>query len=162
MRQSLLRHAGQTDDAAGGLFPHSDVMGPEPAWRLLTFEEIQRELTLMNEMMAAGEFRGRKATLKTGKPKTGESKSGEQNAGEQTEWWPAGWVPIAGNGGGDLACLDLSPGGAGRVVQFGHASAKRVVFAPSFAAWLATLADGLEAGRYQFDPDDGLVEADED
>jgi cell wall assembly regulator SMI1 len=147
-RESLHLHGGQSDDAESGLFPYSSSLGTAPAWRLLSIEEIGERREQMNELVEIGEFAGRKGNLP---------------AGEQTEWWPAAWLPIADDGGGDFACLDLSPAGAGRVVQFCHDSPKRKVFAPSFGAWLATLADELEAGKYHFDPDDwGLQEIEED
>lgn len=147
-RNSLRRHEGQTEDAESGLFPYSNVLGPAPAWRLMDFAYIEQRWQEMNELVKIGEFAGRKASLPSG---------------EQTDWWPAGWLPVADDGGGDFACLDLSAAGAGRVVQFCHDSPKRRIFAPSFGAWLATLADDLEAGKYHFDPDDwGLQEIEED
>jgi len=122
-------------------------LGSLTAWRLLTLAEIERSRAQMNALVQAGRFAGGKATLPSC---------------EQTDWWPAGWVPIADNSGGDFACLDMTgtnTGGLGRVVQFRHDSPKRKVFAPSFGQWLDTLADELEAGRYHFDPGDfGLVE----
>lgn len=147
-RESLRLHEGQSDDAESGLFPYSNSLGPAPAWRLLTLAEIGRRRAQMNELVEIGEFGGRKASLPSG---------------EQTEWWPSAWLPIADDGGGDFACLDLSADGAGRVVQFRHDSPTRKVFAPSFGAWLAALADELEAGKYHFDPDEwGLQELEED
>ena len=147
-RESLLLHEGQSDDAESGLFPYSNSLGPAPAWRLLSLAEVEERRNQMNELVGIGEFAGRKASFPSG---------------EQTEWWPAGWLPIADDGGGDFACLDLSPADAGRVVQFRHDSPKRKIFAPSFGTWLATLADDLEAGKYHFDPDDwGLQEIQED
>lgn len=148
-RDSLCRHEGQADDDAGGLFPYSNSVGPAPAWRLMPLAQIEWVRAQLNGLVEVGQFAGRKADLA---------------AGEQTDWWPAGWVPIADDGGGDHACLDLSGGSdAARVVQFRHDSPRRKVFAPSFGAWLKTLADELEAGRYHFDPDEwGLVEPEED
>jgi cell wall assembly regulator SMI1 len=147
-RESLRRHEGQTEDIESGLFPHSNSLGPAPAWRLMDFAYVERRWREMNELAKSGEFAGCKARL---------------TSGEETEVWPAGWIPIADDGGGDFACLDLSSAGAGRVVQFCHDSSVRRVFAPSFGAWLATLAADLEAGKYHFDPDDwGLQEVEED
>jgi hypothetical protein len=34
--------------------------------------------------------------------------------------------------------------------------------APSYAAWLEQLAEGLEAGRYVLDEEEGIIQAPED
>jgi cell wall assembly regulator SMI1 len=77
----------------------------------------------------------------------------------RTEWWHPGWVPITNNLGGDHLCIDLAPtegGTLGQVIWWIHDDDHREVVAPSFNAWLRQMADGLEAGRYEFD-DDGLL-----
>ena len=61
-------------------------------------------------------------------------------------------MPVAGNGCGDLICLDLDPpagGAVGQVIEFLHADEDRTVLAPSLGAWLEGFAAGLEAGEYR-------------
>ena len=68
------------------------------------------------------------------------------------DWWNPRWVPVAGNGCGDLICLDLDPppgGAVGQVIEFLHAAEDRTVLAPSLGAWLEGFAAGLEAGEYR-------------
>jgi len=145
---SVARHNGQAEEAESGLFPHTDVLGPEPAWRLLSLAEIKSFWKLMKELVDAGEFAGRPST---------------PPAGVRSDWWCPGWVPVADNGGGDAVCLDLSPAEGGRVGQvllFAHDAPDRPLLAESFGAWLTRLAENLEAGRYVYDSDEGLIEPD--
>jgi cell wall assembly regulator SMI1 len=143
---SVARHNGQSEEAESGLFPHSDVLGPEPAWRLLSLAEIQSAWVLMKGLIESGEFAGRPST---------------PPAGVCSDWWHPGWVPVAQNGGGDLVCLDTAPaegGHAGQVLLFSHDDAVRPILAPSFDVWLTRLAEGMESGRYVYDPVEGLIE----
>jgi cell wall assembly regulator SMI1 len=67
-------------------------------------------------------------------------------------WWDDAWFPFADNGRGDHLSLDLHPadGGAhGQVIEYRHDNENRHVRAPSFAAWLASIADDLEADRFE-------------
>ena len=75
------------------------------------------------------------------------------------ERWNPNWLAVATNGGGDYQAVDLSPDGrtAGRVIEVSHETGTVTVLAPSWAARLADLADGLEAKRYKYDADDGIV-----
>lgn len=147
---SVGRHNGQSEEAESGLFPHSDVLGPEPAWRLMSLAEVESFWKQMQELVVGGEF----ADL-----------SSDPAPGVRSDWWCPGWVPFADNGGGDAVCLDTAPaegGRAGQVILFSHDAAARPVLAESFAPWLTRLADGLESGRYVYDPDEGLIEPDAD
>lgn len=66
-------------------------------------------------------------------------------------WWSPTWVPIAGDGTGDLLCLDRRPpagGVPGQVVQYLHDFGRRSVVFASVEAWLREVADDLEAGVY--------------
>lgn len=145
---SVARHNGQSDDAESGLFPHSDdVLGPEPAWRLLSLKEIKSFWGMMKELAEAGDFVGQTT---------------DPGPGVRSDWWCSGWVPFADNGGGDAICLDMTPatgGRTGQVILFLHAGPDRPVLAGSFEELLTRLADGLESGRYVCDPDEGLIEA---
>ncbi len=67
--------------------------------------------------------------------------------------------PVTDNSGNHaLIDLDPAPGGAvGQVVGFDHEAGPTGVLAPSFAAWLAALAAGLEAGYYLYYLGDNTV-----
>jgi cell wall assembly regulator SMI1 len=72
--------------------------------------------------------------------------------GIQNAWWHLGWIPFASNGGGDSICLDLAPtheGTVGQVITMNHETSERELLAPSFAQWLARLADLIEDGEAQ-------------
>lgn len=75
------------------------------------------------------------------------------------ERWNPHWLPLATNGGGDVQAVDLSPDGAtaGHVIEVNHETGVVTVLAASWAARLADLADGLEANRYRYDADDGII-----
>src|SRR5262245_32923021 len=69
------------------------------------------------------------------------------------DWWHARWVPLTHDGAGNHYCLDLNPGPkgrAGQIIQMWHDDPERPVVAPSYRAWLAALADALEAGAYVY------------
>jgi cell wall assembly regulator SMI1 len=79
--------------------------------------------------------------------------------GVQPVWWCRGWYPYSDYGNCDHLCLDLEPtaqGIFGQVIAFRHDHETREVIAPSFAAWLADQAEGLETGGIvAVDYDDG-------
>jgi WD40 repeat protein/cell wall assembly regulator SMI1 len=70
----------------------------------------------------------------------------------QPSHWLPKWIPFAWGGyGGEYACLDLDPspqGHRGQVVLRMHESEPARLLAPSFEAWLATIASDLAAGKY--------------
>jgi hypothetical protein len=45
----------------------------------------------------------------------------------------------------------------GAVNEFSHETGEAIELAPSWAAWLAELAAGLEARRFKFDDGSGIV-----
>jgi cell wall assembly regulator SMI1 len=138
-KTSLALHDGQDDRAPSGLFPYSTILGPAPAWRLLSVEEIDREWQMLAELSDGGDFKGNKASPATG---------------VRPDWWNKGWLPIAGDGGGDSVCIDLSPatgGSIGQIIIFHHDDGDRPVLASSFESWLTELAGNLEAGRYRYE-----------
>lgn len=145
--ESLARFEGQKEDAEHGLFPIADkFLGAMPACQLFSIVEIDREWSMLKGLLDDGEFAG--------------SQSRPQS-GVRDDWWNPGWVPIAGNGGGDSFCLDMAPdegGSVGQVIYFFHDMKNRPLIAPSFSAWLEELAGGLESGRYVFDEDNGIIE----
>jgi cell wall assembly regulator SMI1 len=66
--------------------------------------------------------------------------------------WNAAWVPIAEDLGGNYLAIDLDPGRGGtmgQVIDCQHDPPSYGHHAPGFRAFLARLADDLEAGRYQ-------------
>jgi cell wall assembly regulator SMI1 len=78
----------------------------------------------------------------------------------RTEWWHPAWIPLTGEPGGDHLCLDLAPaqgGCVGQIILWVHDDSLRQIVAPTFSAWFAQLADGLEAGVYKLDRHGVLV-----
>lgn len=74
-------------------------------------------------------------------------------------YWDALRIPLTDNCG-DGAMLDLAPaagGHAGQIIEFDHEAGPKGVFAPSFSAWLALLADELEQGKHVYIEDAGCV-----
>ncbi len=146
--ESLGIHDGQRSSAEHGLFPMNEPgLGPGPSCRLLPVTEIASEWAMMKELLDGGEFTRGKT---------------RPDKGICRDWWHAGWVPVAENGGGDYYCLDLAPakgGVSGQVIVFFHDMSERPLIARSFGAWLAELAAGLEAGRVSFSEEDGLIES---
>ena len=68
-------------------------------------------------------------------------------------WWSRDWIPLMTNGAGDYFCLDLNPapgGMAGQIIAYFHDESFRSHVAPSLAALLRTVADGLEDRRFTF------------
>jgi cell wall assembly regulator SMI1 len=149
--QSVQVHDGQKTNAEHGLFPGGQwELGPLPSCQLLTLAEIGTEWAMMKELFDDGNFAGQKS---------------EPARGIRDDWWNPGWIPIAGNGGGDYFCLDLAPaktGTSGQFIMFFHDMDERRLIAKSYAAWLEELAKGFASGRYILDKDEGIVEPDAD
>jgi cell wall assembly regulator SMI1 len=117
---------------------------------LLSIAEIKSFWKQIKELVDGGEFDDQRSA---------------PASGVRSDWWCPGWVPVADNGGGDAVCLDMAPddgGAVGRVILFSHDAAERPILAPSFEAWLIQLADNMESGRYVYDPDEGLIELEDD
>lgn len=74
--------------------------------------------------------------------------------------WRLKWVPLMVEAGGDLMCLDLDPGPAGKRGQmfqwYNYGSTRMRVMAGSFREWLDRLATELDAGRFKYTDVDGL------
>lgn len=69
----------------------------------------------------------------------------------QPVWWHPAWLPLTGDGAGDLWCIDLAPapgGQVGQIISFSHEIGPTRVIAASLQALLSTFADQLEAGHY--------------
>src|SRR5262249_47490208 len=126
-------HNGQKDE--GDLIP--PLAENEESYFLMPTADIVREWKSWKKLADGGEFEG---------------KESGPDRGIVDAWWHPGWVPFASNGGGDSICLDLAPTGegqAGQVITMNHESAKRELLAPSFAHWLAALAEAVEDGALQ-------------
>lgn len=59
-------------------------------------------------------------------------------------WWSDGWIPFARINGGDLYCVDTTPGDGGKVgqiIMFRSAKANRNVVAPDLGTFLNMVMD---------------------
>ena len=133
LRDSLGVHDGQHDDVP--LFE---------GYTLLSVERITAEWRVFSTLLDDGAFEG---------------KSADADEGVQAQWWHPGWVPIAGNGGGDFYCVDTAPakgGKKGQVVLLIHDDASRALVAESFRQWLQDFTMELEQGDYQPAEDGGV------
>ena len=81
--------------------------------------------------------------------------------GVRRVWYDAKWIPFAYLGSSEWFVLDLNPGPGGTPGQifFREKSGDCCQFFPSFSAWLAGLADDLEAGRVKLDAEGFLERA---
>lgn len=107
------------------------------SWRLLSLDDIVRDIKLMNKINAREKLDETEAVA------VGPVKA---------VWWSSKWISIASNGAGDLICLDLTPetgGNVGQLVLFLHMSEKREVLASSFHEYLEKFADDLENKKYR-------------
>jgi cell wall assembly regulator SMI1 len=89
-----------------------------------------------------------------------EKMGGQPQGPVRPVWWNPSWVPVAVDGMGNDLCLDLDPppaGLRGQLIEYVHDCEIRPVVAPSFAAWLSSYADELEAGLYEVDDFAGHV-----
>jgi cell wall assembly regulator SMI1 len=75
--------------------------------------------------------------------------------------WRPKWVPLMVTAGGDLMCLDLDPGPAGKWGQmfcwYLYGGPRMQVTAGSFREWLDRLATEYEAGRFTYTDEDGVT-----
>lgn len=140
-----LRESYQTCDGddAGQVFPCADDI----SFYLMSLACVVHDWHMMKKLMEGGEFKDDDRRVKNDKA-------------IRKVWWSVGWVPFAGNGGGDYFCVDLAPaasGKTGQIIHFRHDAAERTLLAPSLRTFLADLANSLEDGNYRYEPDDGLV-----
>jgi cell wall assembly regulator SMI1 len=102
---------------------------------LLPLKIVVEEWTTWKELLDAGDFAGA---------------TSEPDAGVRNEWWSPRRIPFTYDGAGNHLCVDLEPaagGRAGQVIAMWHDDPQRHLVAPSFAEWLAALADGLDGGE---------------
>lgn len=148
LRQSFLIQDGRDyGDDELNLFPTPPDGIADMAFCLLPVVEIAAEWEVWRDLIDIGEFEGI-----VSKP----------DAGIRDCWWSKGWIPVAGNGGGDFICVDMDPaegGCVGQVICAWHDSENRQNLAPSWAAFLDSIASGMDAGQLRFTDDYGVVRA---
>lgn len=85
----------------------------------------------------------------------------EENGPLRNCFWHQGWLPFAGDGGGNLICLDLDPAPSGRrgqVFYWDSITGPQAPVARSFLAFLASYREKLLSGGYRYDPDSGAFD----
>jgi cell wall assembly regulator SMI1 len=110
----------------------------------LALEQIVQEWTMQKELLEMGDFIGLEA---------------QSSEGIANDWWNIGWIPFAGNGGGDYYCVDMAPtdaGTPGQIISHAHESGEHRVLAASLDDYLNDLANALEANAFEYDDDDGI------
>jgi len=125
------------------------VVGPydeynDMAFCLLPIEQIADEWQVWKDLNDVGEFEG---------------ETGEPDNEIVDDWWSNGWIPIAGDGGGDFICIDMNPangGTVGQVIYAPHDAPERSLLASSWSEYLQNLADEMERGNLEYDEDNGL------
>ena len=130
-----------------GLFPSADDFD-EMAYGPLELKQALSEWGIQKELLDGGDFEGEEA---------------DSEAGVADAWWLTGWFPFGSNGGGDLYCVDTAPaegGTVGQVITHSHESGEHRILAPSLAAYLSDLAEGLAAGKFKYDEMWGMTPAD--
>ena len=126
LRQSYLRHNGEGDD---------EVYLAQ-GWILMSLDAVVDNYKMLQKLYEDGVF---------------DPNDGLPEGPVKPVWWSPKWIPVAENGGGDYLMIDLDPaegGKVGQVVEYWHNDDLRTVMAPSFAAFMAKMADDLEAGKY--------------
>jgi cell wall assembly regulator SMI1 len=137
------------DDDSAAIFPSADEWD-DMAFGPLALQQVVREWQMQRKLLKGGDFAGREP---------------QSDEGVASDWWNVGWIPFAGNGGGDYYCVDTAPTGAGtrgQVITHSHESGEHKSLAPSLAHYLSDLADALEAGQYEYDEDYGIRRRDAD
>lgn len=133
VRESYLIHDGQQGNAP-------PLMGE---WEVFDLDHMIRQWQLMKQLFDAGEFEGAEA---------------EARGPVRAVWWSTKWIPICGNGAGDLYCVDVDPlssGIVGQIVVFRHVSGEREKLADSWQGLLDQFGNELEEGKYRVD--DGVL-----
>ncbi len=125
------------DGESAGIFPSADEWD-DMAFGPLALEQIIQVWDMQKELVEIGDF----ADLK---PRSAE--------GVANDWWNLRWIPFASNGGGDFYCIDMAPtdgGTQGQVITHSHESGEHKILATSLAVYLRELADGVEAGAFEY------------
>jgi cell wall assembly regulator SMI1 len=120
-----------------GLFPSVDDFDEMP-YGPLALDQIVREWEVQKELLEGGDFE--------------DCEPESCDPGVINEFWNVGWIPFAGNGGGDLYCIDLVPTGdgtKGQVITHSHECGDHIILAASLAEYYSKLADALDAGDFK-------------
>ncbi len=107
-------------------------------WGLMSLDRAVEYWRMFEDLAAAGTFEGTLPIAAHGPVRA--------------VWWTPAWLPFAVDARGDVLALDLDPtegGRRGQVIRYLHDRARREVIAPDLGAWLAAIADDLEADRYE-------------
>lgn len=94
----------------------------------LSLARAMSEWSIWNDLLEEGDF---------------DDRSPKSEVGIQPVWWSQGWLPFAGNGGGDFLCLDMAPsveGQSGQVIEIFHDAPERTLVARNFRDWFIGLA----------------------
>lgn len=115
-------------------------------YNTLSVERILTRWRGLNELRAEGAFDA--ATPHELPP---------ENEEVEYTWWSPGWLPFAEDGGGNLYCLNLTPGEyghRGQVIAWERQGGPTRPFADSFEDYLGRYRDRLVAGEYVYDAED--------
>ncbi len=126
------------NEASSGIFPSVDDYD-QMAYGPLAISQLQSEWAIQKELLEGGDFEG--------------CEPEQVDPGIRNESWNPGWVPFAGNGGGDLYCIDMVPGEggtAGQILSHNHETLDHKLLAGSFGDYLERLAERLEKGELSF------------
>lgn len=123
LRRLLSRADGSIDEA--------DVF---PCWSLYSADQLLEAWEIWRELHGEDYMRYEEPD-----PHAGAVKRGEH--------YRLGWLPFAGDGAGDLLCVDMDPGALGvpgQVIHMIHDDDARAVLAPSLTAFLERLTTGFD------------------
>ena len=143
-----LVNGNNPNQSSFGIFPSIDDFD-QMAYGPLAISQLQREWETQKELLDGGDFEG--------------CEPEDVDAGILNESWNPGWIPFAGNGGGDLYCIDMVPdsrGTSGQVISHNHETCDHKLLASSFGEFLEGLADRLENGGLSFSEDWGVCTPD--
>ncbi len=126
------------NQASSGIFPSIDDLD-HMAYGPLAISQLQREWEIQKELLEGGDFEG--------------CEPEEVDSGIRNESWNTRWIPFAGNGGGDLYCIDMVPaegGTVGQIISHNHETFDHKLLARSFGDYFENLAERLENGELTF------------
>ncbi len=136
LREWYLCHNGSDD---GGFF----VTPEGGSFFLLNLTDVVGIWKVWQQVCAAGDF---------------DDSQAKPDKYVRKQWWNAGWIPFASNGGGDEWCIDTAPGRGGKVGQVivvVSDDPRRQFIGDSLLAWMAAFTAELEAGKLSYDADEG-------
>jgi cell wall assembly regulator SMI1 len=114
---------------------------------LLSTQRIAEEWKVWKDLYDAGEFKGN---------------TSEPDMGIRNDWWNPKWIPLTYDGAGNHDCLDLDPaadGVSGQVIRMWHDDETRELVGEQFGQWVAYYVEDLQEGRFVYQEEYGIVEA---